>query len=103
MLDKAFALRSLLIETEESTLYYISGYFAFKENIAAIELVDAMKAVQAQNVLIYYPVANFHVYLLKFLNYNALFIIITKMSINLVLIICYKHFMRSMNSPSFRI
>ena len=33
MLDKAFALRSTLSETEESALYYISGYIEKKENI----------------------------------------------------------------------
>ena len=52
MLDQAFPLRSLLSETEESTFYYISGYFAFKENIAAIELVDTKKAFQALNLLL---------------------------------------------------
>ena len=31
MLDEAFALRSTLSETEESALYYISGYVAKKE------------------------------------------------------------------------
>ena len=31
---------------------YISGYFAFKENIAAIESVDAKKAFQALNFLL---------------------------------------------------
>ena len=52
MLDKAFPLRSLLSENEESLFYYISGYFAFKENIAAIEPVDAKKAFQALNLLL---------------------------------------------------
>ena len=33
MLDEAFALRSTLSETDESALYYISGYVAKKENI----------------------------------------------------------------------
>ena len=33
MLDEAFALKSTLLETDESALYYISGYVAKKENI----------------------------------------------------------------------
>ena len=55
---------------------YISGYFASKENIAAIESVDAKKGFQALNLLLSH--GNFHIHLLKFLNYHVLFIIITK-------------------------
>ena len=33
MLDEVFKQRSTLSETEESALYFISGYVAFKENI----------------------------------------------------------------------
>ena len=102
-MDYAFSLRSLLSETEESILYYISSFFAFKENIAAIEPVDATKSLQALNFLIYYLAENFHIYLLKFFNYPVLFIIVTKTWINLVLIICYKHFMKFVNPPSFKI
>ena len=35
MLNKSFSLRSSLYETEESTLYYIFAYVAFKQNIAS--------------------------------------------------------------------
>ena len=61
MLDEAFFLRSLLSETGESTLYYISSFIAFKENIAAVEPADATKAFQAKNLLIYYLMSNFHI------------------------------------------
>lgn len=43
MLEETFYLRSTLTATEESTLYHISGYVTFKENIATIEPTDATK------------------------------------------------------------
>ena len=79
VLDKTFSLRSLLSKTEESTSYYISGYVALKVNIATVEPADGTKAFQAQNLLIYYVVANFHILFLKLLNSLVLCITITKM------------------------
>ena len=79
MLNKTFSLRSLLSETEENTSYYISGYVALKENIAAVEPADGKNALQTQNLLNYYVVVNFHILLLKLLNSLVLCIIITKM------------------------
>ena len=40
MLDESFVLRSTLSETEESALYYISGYVARKENITTSSSLD---------------------------------------------------------------
>ena len=43
ILDEVFSLKSSLSKTEESALYYISAYVAFKENIAVIKPTDATK------------------------------------------------------------
>lgn len=40
MFDGAFSPWSLLSETEESTLFSISGYVTFKEGITVVEPVD---------------------------------------------------------------
>lgn len=45
MLDEAFSIRSQLSETEESTLYYIPGYFAFKEKIVIVKPTDFTKHI----------------------------------------------------------
>ena len=50
MLNEAFSVRSSLSETEQSTLYYISGYIAFEENIAILEPTGTV-IFQAQNLL----------------------------------------------------
>ena len=43
MLDEAFKLRSTLSEMEESALYFISSYAAFKENIT-VAVVQWLRA-----------------------------------------------------------
>ena len=43
MLDKALSVRSSLSEAEESTLYYVLDYLAFKKNIAVVELTATKK------------------------------------------------------------
>ena len=40
MLDEVLSLRSTLSDIEESSFFYISGYFAFKEGLALKDIVD---------------------------------------------------------------
>ena len=82
MLDETFYLRSTLSATEESTLYHISDYVTFKENSATIEPTDTTKGFPSSEI-------------------SVLCIVITKMWINLALIISNKHFIRFMKLRSF--
>ena len=47
MLDEAFSLRSTLSDTEEGSLFYISGYVAFKEGVALAD--DIQSSYQFKN------------------------------------------------------
>ena len=61
MFDETFSLIGFLSETEESTLYYMSGYFALKKNIAAVEPADGAKAfkIRIYRIIILWQIFTF--------------------------------------------